>query len=313
MALAKGDANMRSGSIRRAKKNFPVAFWLVLFFVVGGMNGFCWTSIAVGESLFPKIEGWMQRETVQVFTPKNLYEYINGAAELYLSYEFQELQVAEYGAEKDGLIIVDIYRHATPLYAFGIYSQERLPHSLYLDIGDQGYWEQGVLNFLSGRYYVKITNHKPAERDQDTLKNFARQVNAKLGQRSFLPRILSAFPGEGKKKYSEKFIAKNFLGYSLFPSGFQADYELSGKKFKLFVIEGKDAADCRRMVKAYLRYIGNLEKDFKPGLHSIPDPHHGTVDLSWRGKYIWGVLNLEDSNLRSKYLALLEKGLQKIP
>ena len=304
---------MRSESFAQEKRNFSVPFWLILFFIVGGTIGFFGTSMAKGESLFPKIEGWKQKETVQVFTPDNLYEYINGAAELYLTYEFRELQVAEYGGEKDGLIIVDIYRHATPLYAFGIYSQERLSQSLYLDIGDQGYWEQGVLNFLSGRYYVKITNHKPMGNDQETLKNFARQLNAKLGEKSSLPRILSAFPGEGKKKYSEKFIAKNLLGYSFFPTGFQADYELSGKAFKLFVIEGKDPADCRRMVEAYLRFVGNSEKDFKPGPHSIRDPHHGTVDLSWKGKYIWGVLNLEDSNLRSKYLALLEQGLQKNP
>jgi len=304
---------MRLELFSQAKRIFPVPLWLILFFIVGGTNGFWWTSMAKGESLFPRIEGWRQKETVQVFTPENLYEYINGAADLYLTYEFQELQVAEYGREKDGLIIVDVYRHATPLYAFGIYSQERLAQSLYLDMGDQGYWEQGVLNFLAGRYYVKITDHKPGGGDQETLKNFARQVNAKLGGKSSLPRILSAFPGEGKKKYSEKFIAKNFLGYSFFPSGFQADYEHSGKKFKLFVIEGRDTADCRRMVEAYLRFVGNLGRDLKTGLHSIPDPHHGTVDLSWKGKYIWGVLNLADSNLRLKYLALLEQGLPKNP
>jgi hypothetical protein len=28
---------------------------------------------------------------------------------------------------------------------------------------------------------------------------------------------------------------------------------------------------------------GNLEKEFNPGYHSIQDPHHGTVDLSWMG------------------------------
>jgi hypothetical protein len=295
------------------KRSYPVRFMFFFLLCFVGSGVVLLLSPARGESLFPEVEGWKQRETVQVFSPENLYEYIDGAAELYLAYDFQELQVAEYVGGKDGLIIVDIYRHATPLYAFGIYSQERLPRSLYLDIGDQGYWEQGVLNFLSGRYYVKITNHKPGKRDQETLKNFAGQVNAKLGGKTSLPRILSAFPQEGKKKYSEKFIARNFLGYSFFPSGFEADYEISGKKFKLFVIEGKDPAECRRMVAAYLRFVGSHEKDFVPGLHSVSDPHHGKVDLAWKGKHIWGVLNLDDAHLRSKFLILLEQGLQESP
>ena len=44
---------------------------------------------------FPEIPGWKQSGEIQTFTPKTLYEYINGAADLYLSYDFEELKVAE--------------------------------------------------------------------------------------------------------------------------------------------------------------------------------------------------------------------------
>jgi len=191
---------MPSRSFWRAKRIFPVHFWLALLVIVGGMNGFCWPSMAKGGSLFPRIEGWKQKETVQVFTPDNLYEYINGAAELYLTYGFQELQVAEYEGERDGLIIVDIYRHATPLYAFGILqpgtaSPQPLP----------GHRRSGILGtggpqfFCPAENYVKITNHKATGKDQETLKNFARQVNTKLGSQSSLPKIFKCL-SKGRKK-----------------------------------------------------------------------------------------------------------------
>ena len=66
------------------------------------------------------------------FSPKTLFEYINGDADLYLMYDFQELKVAEYLNEKKASVIVDVYRHKTPTHAFGIYSQERLPMQTFL-------------------------------------------------------------------------------------------------------------------------------------------------------------------------------------
>ena len=97
-----------------------------------------------GKALhFPEMTGWKQSGEIQTFIPKNLYEYINGAADLYLTYDFQELKVAEYQNEKKASVTVDVYRHKTPLYAFGIYSQERLSEANFLDIGAQGYDEQG--------------------------------------------------------------------------------------------------------------------------------------------------------------------------
>jgi len=57
------------------------------------------------SKLFPEIKGWEISGEIKVYTPETLYDYINGAAELYLSYDFQELQVAEYLNEKNASII----------------------------------------------------------------------------------------------------------------------------------------------------------------------------------------------------------------
>ena len=102
------------------------------------------------SSLFPEMPGWKKPDAIQVFIPDNLYDYINGAADLYLTYDFKELQVAEYVRDDKASVIIEIYRHGSPTNAFGIYSQERLTNADFLDIGSQGYYEEKVLNFLSG-------------------------------------------------------------------------------------------------------------------------------------------------------------------
>jgi hypothetical protein len=258
---------------------------------------------------FPEITGWKQSGEIQTFVPKTLYEYINGAADLYIMYDFQELKVVEYLNEKKASVIVEVYRHKTATHAFGIYSQERLPDANAINVGAQGYIENNVLNFLIGPYYVKINSFNTGAEDKEILLTFAKKVSGNMEEKGTLPSILSSFPEEGKKRNSEKFISKNFLGYSFLHSAFTADYELSGKKFKLFVIEGVDQKDCSEMVDKYLQQSGNTGKNIVQGIYIISDPYHGEIEFHWRGRFIWGVLNLDDSSLRSKYLKLLGGGL----
>ena len=259
---------------------------------------------------FPEMSGWKQSGEIQTFTSKDLYEYIDGASDLYLSYDFQELDVAEYQNERKAAITIEVYRHQTPEDAFGIYSQERFPTAAFLAIGAQGYSEKDFLNFVAGPYYVKISSYKLEAEGQETLVSFARKLAEHLGQKGQLPSILKSFPGEGKVSNSEKFIAKKFLGYPFLYSAFTADYSLSEKKFQVFIIDRGDRNECGTMIEKYLQELGQAPKNAVEGRLTLSDPHHGVVDLWWKEGRIWGILSLDDPALRSKYLQLVQEGLR---
>ena len=65
------------------------------------------------------------------------------------------------------------------------------------------------------------------------------------------------------------------------------------------------------MVQKYLQQTGNIKKNIVEGIYTISDPYHGEIGFYWKGKFIWGVLNLTDASLRSTYLKLFEKGLEE--
>lgn len=259
---------------------------------------------------FPQIAGWQLAAEIQRFEPKTLFEYINGAADLYLACDFEELQVAEYGNAQKASIIVEVYRHRTPRDAFGIYSQERLPAADILPVGAQGYIEKNILNFVTGRYYVKISSANTGAEDRDVLQTFATKVEERLDEKGGLPALLTAFPAEGKRGNSEKYISRNFLGYPFLNAVFTADYELAGRKFRLFIIEATDKNACREIVRKYLRQTKAPDKEINEGRHRFADPHHGTVDLYWKGRYIWGAVDLADADLSSKYLKRIEERMK---
>ena len=118
-----------------------------------GIVGFLWIPCAqAADFKFPSVTGWKQVGEIQSFDPNTLYEYINGGADLYLAYDFQELKVAEYQNDKKAAVTVEVYRHRTPTQAFGIYSQERFPGANFIDVGIQGYLEKQVAEFSVWEY-----------------------------------------------------------------------------------------------------------------------------------------------------------------
>jgi hypothetical protein len=206
-------------------------------------------------------------------------------------------------------VIVEVYRHGSPTNAFGIYSQERMANADFLEIGAQGYYEDKNLNFLNGPYYIKISSSKTGADDRDILVQFAKKVAANLGENNALPALLASFPEEGKVKNAEKFIGKNFLGYSYFHSAFTVDYNLSGQKFQLFLMLGDSADDCRNRLRRYFQQVKRPPEQVAEKRHEISDPYHGNIEIFWKGKYIGGILNLSPSPLREKSLSSLEARL----
>ncbi|MCE5265183.1 MAG: hypothetical protein LLG97_16825 [Deltaproteobacteria bacterium] len=287
---------------------FAIALLLILWTAGVGLAA---SGAGMGAPLFPEIPGWKLSDDIQVFSPKNLYDYIDGGADLFLKYDFQELRVAEYQNDRKTSVTAEVYRHRTPVLAFGIYSQERLPNARFLDIGAQGYGEPGVLNFLAADCYVKLTSVNAGADDEKVLLTFAGKIAERLGGKGGLPAILASFPAEGMLKNSEKLTAREFLGYSFFHSGFTADYELAGKKFQLFVIEGRDRNDCRNMLQSYLKQAGSGPDKIEEGRYNLKDPYHGEMDFYWQGRYIRGALNLDDAGLRAKMLKLFGEALEK--
>ncbi|MFW6159649.1 MAG: DUF6599 family protein, partial [Acidobacteriota bacterium] len=177
------------------------------------------------DSILPYPEGWQVSGEALRFHPENLFEYINGAAEIYLSYNFQELITAEYKEEESqASVSVEIYDMGSTENAFGIYSAERFMDSNFIPIGLQGYIEEGVLNFLVDRFYVKLFCFEGGDNSEEIMKGFAREICQRIGRTGNWPEVLSFFPQKNLISNSEKFILQNFLGYGFLHHGYLASY-----------------------------------------------------------------------------------------
>jgi hypothetical protein len=168
--------------------------------------------------------GWAWREQPRTYAPDTLYEYIDGAADLYLSYGFEEVAVADYvkGEGEDGWITVDVYDMGAPLHAFGIHGSERPPDVEAFPAGVQGYESEGLIAFWRGDYYVKVMLIDGE--DMEAARALARATAEQLPGAAAMPAELKRLPVEGRIAGSERYVKTSALGHRSLVEVVSADY-----------------------------------------------------------------------------------------
>jgi hypothetical protein len=198
----------------------------------------------------PHLAAWSLSEAPRSYFPDNLFEYIDGAAESYLSYDFRELLVADFEKKGTGATVtLEIYDMGLPVNAFGIFAAERYPENKVAALGDLGYIEGEALNFLSGRYYVKMLAFGLGEATGSTLGEVGAKVaGAVKSGGGGIPRLVRTFPKDGLVVRSEKYIKKNFMGYEFLRDGYVASYRSGGRELEGFFVDGGSEKEAEVML-----------------------------------------------------------------
>lgn len=216
------------------------------------------------KALLPEFSGWEFQEEPQIYVPGTLFEYIDGASEAYLSYDFQELVVGNYQKKgSETTLTLEIYDMGSTLNAFGIFSSERFPGSPEAGIGIAGYLEEEVLNFVAGQYYVKLICYNGQDRTSDYLKMFAGEVEKRIKDKGNIPDIFRCFPAEGRVKNSEKYIKKDFMGFNFLRNGYIVTYGHNRVEFDGFVIEASSSGEASALLQKIIDYYAGEKTPFK--------------------------------------------------
>jgi hypothetical protein len=248
-----------------------------------------WLPFAAGAFSFvpPQIPGWEQDGDVEIFTGDNLFDHIDGAAEFYLSYNFQKLWVVRY-KKGEAEIALEVYDHGDPVHAYGVYSMERPNGAHVTAIGAQGYFEESLLNFVTGRYYVKMNSFREPDAGSGVLLSTAKDLSPQLEENPELPAIVRLMPAGNMVPNSCQFVPNTFMGLEFLGSAFQASYETGDGKLTLFVMERKSPDEAAVLLQKYHEFVQSDPGELKEGSYVIEDPFNGTIHLYWKDHYIIG-------------------------
>jgi hypothetical protein len=258
---------------------------------------------------FPQVEGWNFSAAPTQYTPDNLFEYIDGGADAFLQFDFEELLTASYKNAQKVEIVVDVYHHRNAARAFGMYTQERPAGSTPVPVGIEGNAGSDHLEFVVGPLYVKLA--QAGGKGTSYLRMFADRIAERLPGTREAPAVLKCFPDKGKRPRAEKLIARDFLGHAFLHDAAVVPYQNDGTKFRLFAVEGKDEKDAEIMVQRFSALAKlAVSPSGNTGGATLKDPLNGEVLLRWNGRWLWGAV--DQPALRGQTLETLPAVLDEL-
>ena len=154
----------------------------------------------LGPPTPPKmVLGWVQDGPETVYGPDELYDYINGSAEVYRAFNVREVYARRYVKEGAEDILADIFDMGSPADAFGAYRHD-MRDGPSAGIGNDSESMGSSLAFWKGRYFVSIVSFADSIEGRDAVLTLGRAIAAGISETGSAPEILALLPQHGLVK-----------------------------------------------------------------------------------------------------------------
>jgi len=200
-------------------------------------------------------------------------------------------------------LTIEVYDHANPLYAYGIYSIEKSAKAEVVKVGLEGYGEaSATFNFVTGKFYVKMSGTQLEKIPGFSLKAIAEELSGTLCAKPAYPKLVGMLPKENQLPNTCQYIPTEFMGLGFMGSALRAKYSLGGEEITFFILERADRGEVEQIITKYASYADAKIKNPKEGDFLFKDPFNGTVSLRWKGNFLVGATGFKDQKNVAKLL-----------
>jgi hypothetical protein len=217
----------------------------------------------------PDLLGWNAVKTIPLAVPADLYSYMDGGAELYLSYGFREAISRTYVKQGQPEVVVELYDLSEPRNAFGVFSHARETENLHLGQGACSI--PGAVFFWKDKYYISISSWESAAESDDFTLALGRHIDKEITRTGNIPDLVNLLPEEGLVPfgylYFHHYVWLNSYFYITDANLFKIDdgtnalvarYEDNDQRRYLLLIEYQDPGTTGEAFAAFA-------KEFFPG------------------------------------------------
>lgn len=221
--------------------------WLLLASILAGCGDSSPTSLDEALSQMDAISGWEPTGDQVIFDSDNLYDLVNGQADAFFAYDFEQVAVQNYKNADDAVIAVEVWQLGTPADAHGLFTVSIA--GVPIKVGNDGDTDPGRrIAFWQDRYFVHVRARQ--EISDDDLRAFAASVSGALPTGGERHPLLERLPSDGLVERSEIFFHEetsaqdrlwlgegNPLGLSADTDAVLAQYDTAGKRAQLLLVQ----------------------------------------------------------------------------
>jgi hypothetical protein len=141
------------------------------------------------ELLPVQIDGWSASDRDQTYTRDTIFDYMNGAGEIYLAYDFEKLFVREYTRPSAPPIIAEIYEMDSSEDAYGVFTNDT--DGKPVKMGQGGIYAQGLLRFWKGPIFVRLMAERETDETRAAIMSLGREISSAIEDEGHTPALLS--------------------------------------------------------------------------------------------------------------------------
>lgn len=179
-----------------------------------------------GDEFHP---GWKKSDRLITFTRADLYNYIDGGAELFLEFGFEKLYIQRYRSGENELSL-EIYEMESPEAALGVYLARCGQETPVEGIAARNSGEESQFTILRERYFIHINNFEGHKGLLPVMVALARVALQNLPPDRRVT-LLDYLPGENLIKNSERLIRGPYALQPIFTFGEGDILLLEGRVF----------------------------------------------------------------------------------
>ena len=143
-------------------------------------------------SWLSEVHGWKAAADPSPYNTKTIFQYMNGAAELYLAFNFRGLKTTRFEKSGGPSIVVEVYEMGSPEDAYGVFTFEQQDPEV--GIGQGSEFGGGLLRFWKGHNFVTIFGEEPGPDIEEAILVLGRRIAATINDSGNPPKILGYLP-----------------------------------------------------------------------------------------------------------------------
>jgi hypothetical protein len=150
------------------------------------------------------VSGWQAVDGGRHFSGQEVFEALNGGAEIYLDFGFRRLLVREYRKARRPRLTLHLFEMRSAPDAFGMFTHER--EGADASIGEDSDYAGGLLRFWKGRHFVTILAPSETPEVKRVILALGRHVASHLRAAGKRPPMVAWLPVGGRRSGSERYL-----------------------------------------------------------------------------------------------------------
>jgi hypothetical protein len=141
-----------------------------------------------------EFQGWRSL-AARTYDSRTIFDYIDGAGEVYRSYRFRSLEARRLEREGRPALLVDLFDMGSPEDAFGVFTHDLDGEAQ--GIGQGSTYKAGLLSFWKDRWFVSIQAEEETPEARAAALALGRRIAASIPSEGRPPDLLGLLPREG--------------------------------------------------------------------------------------------------------------------